>query len=219
MVDLSDLSTPCLVEFSLDSPSAENARSSARSLAQWLLPKSFTRLLHADRGYSPANLLTARIGFLSAGLPTGTRAAVYREALERVAAIRGVTHVGLTDRLPVGTANWGTKVRLNPNNEKGPDSEVDTVYRIVSEHYFASMGIRLLSGRGFSGQDTVESEPVVVVNQTFARQYLGGNPLGAMVGPDLEQYRPGTRWWRVVGVVADVRSTRPDRSGQALKEP
>ena len=84
-----------------------------------LLSKSFIRLLDADRGYSPGNLLTARIGFLSAGLPAGTRAAFYREVLERVAAIRGVTHVGLTDRLPVGTADWRTRVMLNPKDEKG----------------------------------------------------------------------------------------------------
>ena len=171
-----------------------------------LLSKGFTRLFDADRGYSPGNLLTARVGFLSAGLPAGARAAFYREVLERVAAIQGVAHVGLTDRLPVGTADWNTKVMLNPKNAKDPDAEVDTVYRIVSEHYFASMRIRLLSGRGFSAQDTVTSEPVVVVNQAFARQYLAGNPLGAMIGPDLEQYRRGTRWWRVVGVVADVRT-------------
>jgi hypothetical protein len=151
-------------------------------------------------------VLTARIGFLSAGLPAGARATVYRDVLERVAAIRGVTHVGLTDRLPVGTADRSTRVILKPQDEKRPDSEVDTVYRIVSEHYFASMGIRLMSGRGFTSQDTVSSEPVVVVNQTFARQYLAGEPLGKMIGPDLEQYRRGARWWRVVGVVADVRT-------------
>lgn len=171
-----------------------------------LLSKSFARLFDADRGYSPGNLLTARIGFLSAGLPAGARATVYRDVLERVAAIRGVTHVGLTDRLPVGTADWSTRVILNPKDEKRPDSEVDTVYRIVSEHYFASMGIRVMSGRGFTSQDTVSSEPVVVVNQTFARQYLAGDPLGKTIGPDLEQYRRGARWWRVVGVVADVKN-------------
>jgi predicted permease len=171
-----------------------------------LLSTSFTRLLDADRGYSPANLLTARIGFLTAGLPPGTRATVYREILERVAVLRGVSHVGLTDRLPVGTADWSTRVLLNAQDQKAPDSEVDTVYRIVSEHYFRSMGIRLMSGRGFTAQDTVSSEPVVVVNQTFARQYLSGDPLGKMIAPDLEQYRRGARWWRVVGVVADVRN-------------
>src|SRR5262249_2249130 len=56
-----------------------------------LLSKSFTSLLAADRGYTPGNVLTARIGFLSAGLPAGSRAAFYKDVLERVTAIRGVT--------------------------------------------------------------------------------------------------------------------------------
>jgi ABC-type antimicrobial peptide transport system permease subunit len=67
------------------------------------------------------------------------------------------------------------------------------------------MGIRLLSGHGFTAQDTGSSEPVVVVNETFARRYLPDDPLGVEIRPELEQYRPRTSRWRVVGVVADVR--------------
>ena len=63
------------------------------------------------------------------------------------------------------------------------------MYRIVSQDYFAAMGIRVLSGRGFTAQDTVTSEPVIVVNQTFARRYLKGDPLGAQISADLVQYR------------------------------
>jgi hypothetical protein len=83
------------------------------------------------------------------------------------------------------------------------------VYRLVSDDYFAAMGIRVLSGRGFTSQDTMTSEPVVVVNQTFARRYLADTPLGVDLSPDLYQYRPDVHRWRVVGVVADVRHDTP----------
>jgi putative ABC transport system permease protein len=174
-----------------------------------LLSKSFSALLAADRGFEPSNLLTARIGFLSAGLPAGSRAAFYKDVLERVTARPGVTHAGFTSSLPTASENWKIHVTLRPGDGKSSGTEVETVYRLASDDYFATMGIRVLSGRGFTPQDSMTSEPVVVVNQTFARRYLADNPLGVEVSPDLYQYRPDVRRWRIVGVVADVQHDTP----------
>jgi predicted permease len=181
-----------------------------------LLSKSFSALLAADRGYEPGNLLTARIGFLSAGLPAGSRAAFYKDVLERVTAWPGVTHAGFTSSLPTASGNWKIQVGLRSEDGKsGARRAVDTVYRLVSDGYFASMGIRVVKGRAFTAQDTMTSEPVVVVNETFVRRYLAADPLGVMTWPDLVQYRPDHRdrmelhRWRIVGVVADVQHDTP----------
>ena len=174
-----------------------------------LLSKSFSALLAADRGYEPSNLLTARIGFLGTGLPAGARAAFYTDVLTRVTAIRGVTHAGFTSSLPTASPNWKIPVGLRPGDKTRGQVEVETVYRIVTDDYFASMGIRVVSGRGFTAQDTITSEPVVVVNQSFADRYLAGAPLGVEVSPDLLQYRPNVWRWRIVGVVADVQHDTP----------
>jgi predicted permease len=174
-----------------------------------LLSKSFSALLAADRGYEPSNLLTARIGFLGTGLPAGARAAFYNDVLSRVTAIRGVTHAGFTSSLPTASPNWKIPVGLRPGDDRRGPVEVETVYRIVTDDYFASMGIRVVSGRGFTAQDTIASEPVIVVNQAFANRYLAGAPLGVEVSPDLFQYRPNVWRWRIVGVVADVQHDTP----------
>ena len=174
-----------------------------------LLSKSFSALLAADRGYEPSNLLTARIGFLGTGLPAGARAAFYNDVLTRVTAIRGVTHAGFTSSLPTASPNWKIPVGLRPGDKTRGSGEVETVYRIVTDDYFASMGIRVVSGRGFTAQDTITSEPVVVVNQSFADRYLAGAPLGVEVSPDLFQYRPNVWRWRIIGVVADVQHDTP----------
>jgi putative ABC transport system permease protein len=173
-----------------------------------LLSKSFTGLLTADRGYTPGNLMTARIGFLSAGLPAGSRPAFYKDVLDRVTAIRGVTHAGYTSSMPTASPNWQIPVALGSERSRAAP-EVETVYRLVSDGYFAAMGIRVMSGRAFTTEDTITAEPVVVVNQTFARRYLSDAPLGVMVGPDLNQFRPDVRLWRIVGVVADVQHGTP----------
>ena len=180
-----------------------------------LLSKSFTGLLGADRGYAPGNLLTARIGFLSAGLPPGARAAFYQDVLIRVAGIRGVVHAGFTSSLPTASPNWRIRVTLPSGDRRSRESDIETVYRLVSRDYFAAMGIRVRSGRGFTLQDTMTSEPVLIVNETFARRYLAGNPLGVELYPDLYQYRPDVSSrgpamrWRIVGVVADVQHDSP----------
>jgi putative ABC transport system permease protein len=174
-----------------------------------LLSRSFTALVAADRGYEPSNLLTARIGFLGAGLPAGSRAAFYKDVLERLTARPGVTHAAFTSSLPTASPNWKIPVRLRPGDGKDDGTEVETVYRLMSDDYFATMGIRILSGRGFTAEDTMTSEPVVVVNQTFARRYLAGNAIGVEVSPDLYQYRREVHRWRIVGVVADVQHDTP----------
>jgi predicted permease len=180
-----------------------------------LLSRSFSALLAAERGYEPSNLLTARIGFFSAGLPPGSRAAFYKDVLDRMTGMPGVTHAAFTSSLPTASENWKIHVRLRPGDGKSASTEVEAVYRLVTHDYFASMGIRVVKGRGFTTQDTMTSEPVVLVNETFARRYLADDPLDVVTSPDLYQYRPDHQnrpdlhRWRIVGVVADVQHDTP----------
>ena len=154
-----------------------------------LLSKSFSALLAADRGYEPSDLLTARIGFLGTGLPAGARAAFYNDVLTRVTAIRGVTHAGFTSSLPTASPNWKIPVGLRPGDKTRGSGWVASAYRIVTDDYFASMGLwrRERPGVYGAGHDH-PPEPVVVVNQSFADRYLAGAPLGVEVSPDLFQY-------------------------------
>ena len=57
---------------------------------------------------------------------------------------------------------------------------------MVDEHYFESVGIPLVRGRGFASTDTADSPRVAVVNQAFADKYLGTNPLGKRIRLDSE---------------------------------
>jgi predicted permease len=69
----------------------------------------------------------------------------------------------------------------------------------VDDGYFTVMRIRFRSGGAFTAADTTSSEPVVIVNETLARQlWPGESPLGRiLITSRVER--------RVVGVVADVR--------------
>jgi predicted permease len=170
-----------------------------------LLSRSFIKLLASDRGYTPANLLTARIGFAGGGQPPAARMAFYTQTVERLTAIGGVAYAGITNSLPLTPANPRTEFRRDKS--QGPEVRAST--HLVTPGYFGAMGIRLISGRIFSAGDTVSSEPVTIVNETFARAFLRGDPLDARLPAFLDEERRDGGLWRVVGVVADVRHRSP----------
>ena len=76
--------------------------------------------------------------------------------------------------------------------------------RQASPGYFDVMRLRLRDGRFYTRLDGAGSPRVVVVNETFAREALGGEPA---VGQRLRFGRGGgdDAPWEVIGVVADVR--------------
>ena len=82
----------------------------------------------------------------------------------------------------------------------------------VSSGYFETFRARLLAGRLFTTADTAASEPVIVVNETFARRmFPGENAVDKRVivradniGPLGRNLFGARRPFRIVGVVADV---------------
>ena len=78
---------------------------------------------------------------------------------------------------------------------------------VVTSDYFATVGTRVMRGRGFTPQDHAKSERVVVVNETMAqRLWPGEQALGKCL------IMLGASCSRVVGVVEDARRS-------ALEEP
>ena len=53
-----------------------------------------------------------------------------------------------------------------------PEIQVHTVRSVVTDDYFTTIGMRVITGRGFASTDTAASAKVVVVNRTFAKRYL-----------------------------------------------
>jgi predicted permease len=73
-----------------------------------------------------------------------------------------------------------------------------TYFSRVSSGYFRTLGIPLLQGRDFNDSDR-GAERAVIVNQQFARQYLGGDALGKTF------VYGGNRTVHVVGIAGDSK--------------
>jgi predicted permease len=135
--------------------------------------------------------------------PEDTRS-FYRALLERVREIPGVTSSGAVSSLPLsGDGGSGTTTMDTttvPPDKRSP--EVD--WRPVLPGYFETMGIRLIRGRFITDQDTEQSAPVAVIDETLARQFWPGeDPIGKRL------HRGGVQstapWMTIVGVVGHVR--------------
>jgi putative ABC transport system permease protein len=168
-----------------------------------MLAGSLLELRKSPLGFQPSNVVTLEIAF-PWDSPKDQLDEFNRAALERFAAIPGVTATGWADRLPLegGTQSGDVRVR---GKEVTPQVAALEVYRRgATAGYFAAMRIPLLRGRLFAERENVRE---VVVNETLARALFGtGNPIGQSIAfPDRASGE--LRWNEITGVVADVRQS------------
>jgi predicted permease len=165
-----------------------------------LLGRSLQSLISIDRGYDPHNLLTARLA-LPPGSTFGKSATMLQDINRRLQALPGVAHASFGDALPLVSAGGLSGFNVRLPRDPSTLAKVQTLHRTVDPEFFATMGLRLRSGRLLTSSDTEASQPVLVVNKSFADQYLGDDPIGRRL--PLSLYRQAE--WEIVGVVEDMK--------------
>lgn len=174
-----------------------------------LLTRSFISLIQADRGYDPANVLTARLP-LPPGYPAERRVQLLETLSERLRVVPGITHAAYGTALPFVSFGGFTAFNMRLPHKPDVEAKVEAAQRIVSPDYFGAMRLRLVAGRILRDADTTATPPVVVVNRTFARQYLGEHAIGFRI-PQRGPRAGGIRFSdaypdsEVVGIVDDMR--------------
>jgi predicted permease len=177
-----------------------------------LLLASFQRVLGIDPGFTPTNVLTARVAPPESRYP-GSQAlrGFTNRFLERLRALPGVQQVGITSSIPF-SGDSSDSVILAEGYQMAPgESLISPFNTSVSPGYFDTMGIALRSGRFFNDSDTDPSPGVIIVDERLARKFWGDrSPLGRrMYSPasaeDLTKPGPDSQWYTVVGVVAEIR--------------
>jgi predicted permease len=177
-----------------------------------LLLASFERVLAVEPGFDPAGVLTARVAPPASRYEeTASLRTFAARLLERVRAIPGVQHAGITSNVPFG-GDYSDSVILAEGYQMAPGESLISPYRVVATPgYFEAMDIMVKAGRGFTDSDTDTSPPVVIVDERLARRFWGtADPVGRrMYSPsspeDLKKPGPNVRWSTVVGVVSEVK--------------
>ncbi len=124
----------------------------------------------------------------------------YKTLMDRAREVPGVKSLALSSSIPMGSWRGETVIPEGYQFPRGQES-AHVWAGTVDEHYLQTLGVALLDGRGFEPSDRADSPRVAVVNELFAKHYLGKNPIGKRIR--LEQ--PGAPWMEIVGVTPTTK--------------
>lgn len=170
-----------------------------------LLVRSFVALQDVRPGFDADDVLTFQLAFPAGRYPNGgARRTFVRELERRLGELPGAERVGFISKLPLTGSGPLSPYAFDEATARNWES-VTADGRQVSPGYFAAMNTRLLAGRAFTWDDAVDKPPVVVIDETLARQAWPGR---SAVGQQLQLGPTGEadNMAEVVGVVEHERS-------------
>ncbi|HEX7341236.1 MAG TPA: ADOP family duplicated permease [Rhodanobacteraceae bacterium] len=151
-------------------------------------------------GFNARGMLAVQLTPLTTQYPNGDAVlALGKQLRERLAAQPGVVAADVSNSVP------SSRTYIRFGFHIGGGKPFDSAWAGVDANYFATFGIPVIKGRAFTRMDTRGSEPVVIVNQAFARKRFGGDALGKTI----QATSPRPMSLRVVGVVGDTRGGGP----------
>jgi predicted permease len=176
-----------------------------------LLTRSLIHLVNVDKGFSTDHVLTMSIRPSPVQYADARKEINYIQQISQaVQMVPGVQAAGFVFALPLtgGSANGSISIEGH-QGDSGTQPSADKQY--LDANYFQAMRIPLLKGRFFTPADTTDSAKVVIINQTFAREYfLNQDPIGKRVDVGWGD----TGWCEVIGVVGNHKTSSlsaPDR--------
>jgi len=184
-----------------------------------MMVRTLTNLERVNPGFDTRNILIFGIDPRLANYKPEQVDALYGDLQQRLAAVAGVEQVSYSSR-PLLRGSLRTHDVHFPGTPV--DSHVEVDYMPVGPNFFVTLGIPILAGQDFTESefnsarkialqvlerphDTPPTEPMpVIVNRTFAKQYLKGDVLGRQFGYENEAERKSFGY-EVVGVVSDAK--------------
>ena len=166
--------------------------------------RSLIQLEHVDGGFEPSGVMTARLYVMNPKVP-----AIFDALLDKARRLPGVQSVALASTFPLYPRGTGNSVPFEVQGEADPIAQAGHAanLRVVTPDYFRTLEIPLVTGRGFTPQDSKEAVPVVIINQHLAQHYW--TPQTAL-GKQLAFW--DGKWRTVIGVVGDVRQYGLDKA-------
>jgi predicted permease len=172
----------------------------------------FVRSLHNVRnvplGYDAEHVVAVELNMRGVSLDSAANVALRERLLAEAQVIPGVAHAARRITMPFWMT-WNTDLHV---------TGIDSVNRLgefnlnaVSPDYFATMGTRILRGRGIIAQDVAGAEEVMVVSEAMAKVlWPGQDAIGqcVRVGADTA---PCTT---VVGIAENIRSQDLSEGGE-----
>jgi predicted permease len=166
-----------------------------------LLVRTIRQLWNVNPGFHVQHVITFKVGLSPSLTKTAasTRLA-YRQLLGRIRQIPGVQAADFTNVVPLSEQDNGGPFWIGAQQSTSMQDAPHALYFETGPEYLQTMEIPLLRGRFFTSADTVESEPVIVIDSVLAHTYFPDkDPLGQTI--TVAHWRTA----RIIGVVGHVR--------------
>ena len=168
-----------------------------------LMIRTFRALTNVSPGFvRPAALETFRISIVSAQAKEDEKVVrMHEEIFHRLAAIPGVSSVGISSKVPMTGQGWSDPVFVE--NQTYAEGQLPPLrhFKFVSPGYLGALGTPLVAGREITWNDTYKKIPVAMVSENMAREQW--HDPSAALG---KRIRVSTKddWREIIGVVGDV---------------
>lgn len=183
-------------------------------IAAGLMTRSFTLIRQVDPGFRTEGVIAVQFAVPNTRYPNRENVlAFYDQFVEALEGRAGIERVGTVGQLPLTGTSWSSQFQA----EGWPPERVgfEIIHRRADRGYFEALDIRLIRGRLFEPGDYPDGPPVVVINETFARQHFPGeDPVGQKIAYDRVATEEST-WYEIVGIVADQHQVSPATPARA----
>ncbi len=169
-----------------------------------LMVRALQQLRTMSPGFDPSNALTVSFDLGLQGYDEVKGQQFYRQVVDRVESLPGVSSAALTTNIPLGLNYSSNNVYVEGQPlERGTNLPVAMVAS-VGPRYFETMSTALLHGREFTDQDLETTEKVAIVNETFVRRLIPeGHTVETAVGRRFSFNNSQGPFVRIVGVARD----------------
>jgi predicted permease len=186
-----------------------------------LFVRSVREAAAIDLGFDPQGVVVLDVD-ASAGRTNAESLRLFRDVLQRVEALRGVSAAAVSTRAPLDSST--PLIHVNPQEPiatAGENASPTASFLVISPHYFDVVRTPLVSGRVFTETDDADRPAVAVINETLAAQLwpldsAQGRPSAGAVGRRLwleaaattgirDQGVPGSVPCVIVGVAKDSK--------------
>jgi putative ABC transport system permease protein len=168
-----------------------------------LLVRSFLRMRSVNPGFRSANILAATVDLPDSRYRTAAQMrALDERVLARLSVVPGAESVAAVNWIPFKQELVRGDFQIEGGRHLPRGFLVDKP--VVSSGYFRTMGIGVLSGRGFTERDNMTAPWVAIISESVARHlWPGGDAIGKRISME-DEPKPGD-WLTIVGIVRDVR--------------
>ena len=166
-----------------------------------LLVRTLARLQSIDLGYEPEHLSIISFTGPQSVFPTEERQTeVCKGMVSRFEAIPGVVAATPLESTPFGGQSFFI-MQIAPVEQPLAEREHNpfTPWEFVGSDYFRAFDIPILRGRGFTNLDGKGTDPVVVINESLAKQLW---PNADALGRQLQT--PEHKTYTVIGIARDT---------------